>query len=70
MRNGQINAFDEIIVDNFAGGGGASTGIELATGQPVTIAINHDDSAIMMHKRNHPFINKLINGQGDAGAFQ
>lgn len=51
----QINMLDDIFVDNFAGGGGASTGIELATGQPVTIAINHDDSAIMMHKRNHPF---------------
>ena len=44
----------EIIVDNFAGGGGASTGIELATGHPIDIAINHDQSAIMMHKQNHP----------------
>lgn len=51
----QINLLDDIFVDNFAGGGGASTGIELATGQPVTIAINHDSSAIMMHKQNHPF---------------
>ncbi len=38
----QINLFEEIIVDNFAGGGGASTGIELALGRPVDIAINHD----------------------------
>ena len=38
----QIDLFDEIIVDNFAGGGGASTGIELASGRPVAIAINHD----------------------------
>lgn len=44
----QINMLDDIFVDNFAGGGGASTGIELATGQPVTIAINHDDSAIRL----------------------
>lgn len=44
----------ELIVDNFAGGGGASTGIELATGRPVDIAINHDASAIAMHKVNHP----------------
>lgn len=44
----------EIIVDNFAGGGGASTGIELATGRPVDIAINHDPDAIAMHKVNHP----------------
>ena len=35
---GQINLLDEIIVDNFAGGGGASTGMELATGRPVAIA--------------------------------
>ena len=51
----QLNIFDEIIVDNFAGGGGASTGIELALGRPVDIAINHDPAAIAMHKANHPF---------------
>ena len=51
----KINLLDEIIVDNFAGGGGASTGIELATGRPVTIAINHDPDAILMHKTNHPY---------------
>lgn len=44
----------EIIVDNFAGGGGASTGIEMATGRSVDIAINHDPEAIKMHKANHP----------------
>mgnify|MGYP000899358669 CR=1 FL=1 len=44
----------EIIVDNFAGGGGASTGIELATGRSVDIAINHDPAAIAMHRTNHP----------------
>lgn len=44
----------EIIVDNFAGGGGASTGIEMATGRSVDIAINHDPEAIRMHKTNHP----------------
>lgn len=44
----------EIIVDNFAGGGGASTGMELATGRIVSIAINHDPDAILMHKTNHP----------------
>ena len=44
----------ELIVDSFAGGGGASTGIELATGRPVDIAINHDPDAILMHKTNHP----------------
>lgn len=51
----QISFFDSIFVDSFAGGGGASTGIELATGRPVDIAINHDPSAIMMHEMNHPF---------------
>lgn len=55
----EINILDEIIVDNFAGGGGASTGIELATGRPVTIAINHDPAAILMHKTNHPFTEHL-----------
>lgn len=44
----------ELIVDNFAGGGGASTGIEMATGYSVDIAINHDPEAIRMHQTNHP----------------
>lgn len=44
----------ELVVDNFAGGGGASTGIEMATGYSVDIAINHDPEAIRMHKTNHP----------------
>jgi len=43
-----------LIVDNFAGGGGASTGIEMALGRYVDIAINHDPAAIAMHKVNHP----------------
>lgn len=51
----QTSILDEIIVDNFAGGGGASTGIELATGRVVNIAINHDPDAILMHKTNHPY---------------
>lgn len=44
----------ELFVDNFAGGGGASTGIEVAIGRNVDIAINHDPAAIAMHKANHP----------------
>lgn len=44
----------ELIIDNFAGGGGASTGIEMATGVSADIAINHDPEAIRMHKANHP----------------
>lgn len=55
----QIDIFDEIIVDNFAGGGGASTGIELAAGRPVAIAINHDPDAILLHKTNHPYTEHL-----------
>ncbi len=43
-----------LIIDCFAGGGGASTGIEMALNRPVDIAINHDPEAIKMHKANHP----------------
>ncbi|WP_288803876.1 DNA cytosine methyltransferase [uncultured Novosphingobium sp.] len=43
-----------LIVDNFAGGGGASTGIEAALGRAVDLAINHDEQAIRMHEANHP----------------
>lgn len=46
--------FGELAVDNFAGGGGASTGIEAALGRPVDIAINHDEDAVRMHETNHP----------------
>lgn len=45
----------ELVVDNFAGGGGASTGIEIATGSSPDIAINHDPEAIRMHRANHPY---------------
>lgn len=44
----------DLIIDCFAGGGGASVGIEMALGRPVDIAINHDPQAIRMHKVNHP----------------
>lgn len=54
MSKAQISLWEEKIVDSFAGGGGASTGIELATGRVVDIAINHDPDAILMHKTNHP----------------
>ena len=55
----QTNIFDEIIVDYFAGGGGASTGMELAAGRPVAIAVNHDIDAILLHKTNHPYTEHL-----------
>ena len=45
---------DELVVDLFAGGGGASTGIEQALGRPVDIAVNHDAEAVGMHEINHP----------------
>lgn len=45
---------NDLIIDCFAGGGGASVGIEMALGRPVDIAINHDPDAILMHKTNHP----------------
>ena len=43
-----------LLIDNFAGGGGASTGIEAAMGRPVDVAINHDEAAIAVHSANHP----------------
>jgi DNA (cytosine-5)-methyltransferase 1 len=54
--NAQIGAdlFDEIVVDNFAGGGGASMGIETALGRSVDVAINHNAEAIATHRINHP----------------
>lgn len=55
VNHAQICIWREKIIDSFAGGGGASTGIELATGRVVDIAINHDPDAILMHKTNHPY---------------
>lgn len=49
-----LDIHGELIIDNFAGGGGASTGIELALGRRVDIAINHDPEAVAMHTANHP----------------
>ena len=54
MNHAQIDILGEKIVDSFAGGGGTSTGIELATGRVVDFAINHDPDAILMHQTNHP----------------
>jgi DNA (cytosine-5)-methyltransferase 1 len=54
MKQLRLNLGHELIVDNFAGGGGASTGIELALGRPVDIAINHDPDAVALHRMNHP----------------
>lgn len=51
----QFDFETEIIVDNFAGGGGATAGMERALGRTVTVAINHDPDAIRMHETNHPY---------------
>ena len=56
MRKKPVNVHDRdewMIVDNFAGGGGASTGIEMAIGRSPNVAINHDPEALAMHKANH-----------------
>ncbi|WGG48960.1 DNA cytosine methyltransferase [Rugamonas sp. DEMB1] len=45
---------NELLIDNFAGGGGASEGIEQAFGRPVDVAINHNGEALAMHAANHP----------------
>lgn len=49
-----VSEDQELLIDSFAGGGGASTGIEAATGRPVDYAINHNEAAIIMHRANHP----------------
>lgn len=54
-------AFDEIIVDSFAGGGGASTGIEMALGRSPDVAINHSAAALALHRANHPETEHLCN---------
>ncbi len=59
IEQAQVGLLEEIITDNFAGGGGASTGIEIATGKIVQIAINHDPDAIAMHEANHPYTTHL-----------
>ncbi|MGB7402669.1 MAG: DNA cytosine methyltransferase [Arcobacter sp.] len=51
----------ELIVDLFAGGGGASCGIEMALGVSPDIAINHDPEAIALHQENHPKTLHFIN---------
>jgi DNA (cytosine-5)-methyltransferase 1 len=58
-------AADELIVDSFAGGGGASTGIEAALGRSPDIAINHDPEALAMHEANHPATRHLCESVWD-----
>ena len=56
---------NELIIDNFAGGGGTSTGLEAAFGRPVDIAINHDPEALAMHAANHPHTKHLCESVWD-----
>lgn len=56
---------NELIIDNFAGGGGTSTGLEWAFGRPVDIAINHDPEALAMHAINHPYTRHLCESVWD-----
>jgi DNA (cytosine-5)-methyltransferase 1 len=60
MKQLRMSLSSELIVDLFAGGGGASLGIEMATGRMVDIAINHDPEAVAMHMANHPTTRHLI----------
>lgn len=55
----------ELIIDNFAGGGGTSTGLEAAFGRPVDIAINHNPEALAMHAINHPHTHHLCESVWD-----
>ncbi len=59
------NLYDDLIIDNFAGGGGASTGIEDALGRPPDIAVNHDPIAVAMHQVNHPATTHLCESVWD-----
>jgi DNA (cytosine-5)-methyltransferase 1 len=61
----QLDLGHELIIDNFAGGGGTSTGLEEAFGRPVDIAINHDPEALALHAMNHPHTKHLCESVWD-----
>jgi DNA (cytosine-5)-methyltransferase 1 len=61
----QLDLGHELVIDNFAGGGGTSTGLETALGRPVDIAINHDPEALAMHAINHPNTKHLLQSVWD-----
>jgi DNA (cytosine-5)-methyltransferase 1 len=61
----QLDLGRELIIDNFAGGGGTSTGLEEAFGRPVDIAINHDPEALALHAMNHPHTKHLCESVWD-----
>ncbi|KAF1025010.1 MAG: hypothetical protein GAK29_02179 [Acinetobacter bereziniae] len=49
-----LNFSEKIIIDFFAGGGGASTGLEMGLNRPIYAAVNHNPKALSMHEANHP----------------
>lgn len=59
-----------LVIDNFAGGGGASSGIEAALGRHIDVAINHNAQAIAMHRANHPNTIHLISSVWDVNPRQ
>ncbi len=61
---------NELIIDNFAGGGGTSTGLEAAFGRPVDFAINHDPEALAMHAMNHPHTKHLCESVWDVDPIE
>ena len=66
----QLDLGNELIIDNFAGGGGTSTGLERAFGRPVDIAINHDPEALAMHAINHPYTKHLCESVWDVDPIE
>ena len=66
----QLDLGHELIIDNFAGGGGTSTGLEAAFGRPVDIAINHDPEALAMHALNHPHTKHLCESVWDVDPIE
>jgi DNA (cytosine-5)-methyltransferase 1 len=66
----QLPIAHELIIDNFAGGGGTSEGLEQAFGRPVDIAINHDPEALAMHAINHPHTLHLCESVWDVNPRQ
>jgi DNA (cytosine-5)-methyltransferase 1 len=60
----------ELLIDNFAGGGGTSTGLEAAFGRPVDIAINHNPEALAMHAINHPHTHHLCESVWDVNPIE
>eukprot|EP01030_Chromulinospumella_sphaerica_P006780 gene6780-6632_t len=70
LRKAYKTVIERLIIDNFAGGGGTSTGLEAAFGRPVDIAINHDPEALAMHAANHPHTKHLCESVWDIDPIQ